>query len=77
MCAILAALVWLRHWQNIGRLIRGQEPKIGGKGYLGSHGSGPTPARPPTGSYDWGGRAGAALDETRLLKTRFRRRFNR
>jgi len=32
MCAILAALVWLRHWQNIGRLIRGREPRIGGKG---------------------------------------------
>jgi acyl phosphate:glycerol-3-phosphate acyltransferase len=29
MCLILAALVWLRHWQNIGRLIRGREPKIG------------------------------------------------
>ena len=31
MCAILAALVWIRHWQNIVRLIRGQEPKIGRK----------------------------------------------
>ncbi len=31
MCLILAALVWLRHWQNIGRLIRGREPKIGRK----------------------------------------------
>ena len=31
MCAILAVLVWIRHWQNIGRLIRGQEPKIGRK----------------------------------------------
>ncbi|MDX1575045.1 MAG: glycerol-3-phosphate 1-O-acyltransferase PlsY [Kiloniellales bacterium] len=31
MCAILGALVWLRHWQNIGRLIRGREPKIGRK----------------------------------------------
>ena len=31
MCAILAALVWLRHWQNIGRLVRGREPKIGRK----------------------------------------------
>ena len=29
MCLILAALVWLRHWQNIGRLLRGREPKIG------------------------------------------------
>ena len=29
MCLILAALVWVRHWQNIGRLIRGKEPKIG------------------------------------------------
>ncbi len=29
MCAILAALVWVRHWQNIGRLVRGREPKIG------------------------------------------------
>ncbi len=29
MCLILAALVWARHWQNIGRLIRGKEPKIG------------------------------------------------
>ena len=31
MCALLAALVWARHWQNIGRLIRGQEPRIGRK----------------------------------------------
>lgn len=31
MCAILAVLVWIRHWQNIARLIRGQEPKIGRK----------------------------------------------
>ena len=31
MCAILAVLVWIRHWQNIVRLIRGQEPKIGSK----------------------------------------------
>ncbi len=31
LCLILAALVWLRHWQNIGRLLRGQEPKIGRK----------------------------------------------
>ena len=31
MCAILAVLVWIRHWQNIGRLVRGQEPKIGRK----------------------------------------------
>jgi glycerol-3-phosphate acyltransferase PlsY len=29
MCLILAVLVWLRHWQNIGRLLRGREPKIG------------------------------------------------
>ncbi len=29
MCLILALLVWVRHWQNIGRLIRGKEPKIG------------------------------------------------
>jgi glycerol-3-phosphate acyltransferase PlsY len=32
MCLILAALVWVRHWQNIGRLIRGKEPKIGRRG---------------------------------------------
>lgn len=25
----LALLVWLRHWQNIGRLRRGEEPKFG------------------------------------------------
>jgi glycerol-3-phosphate acyltransferase PlsY len=31
MCAILGVLVWIRHWQNIGRLIRGREPKIGRK----------------------------------------------
>ncbi len=30
--AILAAFVWLRHRANIVRLIKGQEPKIGGKG---------------------------------------------
>jgi len=29
LCLILAVLVWLRHWQNIGRLVRGREPKIG------------------------------------------------
>jgi len=29
MCLVLAVLVWIRHWQNIGRLIRGQEPRIG------------------------------------------------
>jgi glycerol-3-phosphate acyltransferase PlsY len=29
MCLILAVLVWIRHWQNIGRLLRGREPKIG------------------------------------------------
>ena len=31
MSAALAALVWLRHVGNIGRLIRGEEPKIGRK----------------------------------------------
>ena len=30
--AIVAALVWLRHRANIVRLIKGREPKIGGKG---------------------------------------------
>ncbi len=29
MCAILAVLVWLRHHQNIARILRGQEPRIG------------------------------------------------
>jgi glycerol-3-phosphate acyltransferase PlsY len=29
MCAILAALVWFRHHQNLRRLIKGEEPKIG------------------------------------------------
>ena len=29
ICAILAVLVWIRHWQNIGRLLRGEEPRIG------------------------------------------------
>ena len=29
MSLILAVLVWIRHWQNIGRLVRGKEPKIG------------------------------------------------
>jgi len=29
--ALLAALVWIRHAANIGRLVRGQEPKIGRK----------------------------------------------
>ena len=31
MAAILAALVWFSHRQNIGRLLRGEEPKIGKK----------------------------------------------
>jgi glycerol-3-phosphate acyltransferase PlsY len=31
MTAILAALVWLRHRENITRLLRGEEPKIGKK----------------------------------------------
>ena len=26
---VIAAIVWLRHWTNIGRLVRGQESKIG------------------------------------------------
>lgn len=26
----IAVLVWLRHWRNIARLVRGQEPRIGG-----------------------------------------------
>ena len=29
ICALLAALVWWRHHQNIRRLIKGEEPKIG------------------------------------------------
>ncbi|MDX1423251.1 MAG: glycerol-3-phosphate 1-O-acyltransferase PlsY [Kiloniellales bacterium] len=29
MSLILAVLVWARHWQNIARLVRGKEPKIG------------------------------------------------
>jgi glycerol-3-phosphate acyltransferase PlsY len=29
LSAILAALVWLRHRQNIGRLLRGEEPRVG------------------------------------------------
>jgi acyl phosphate:glycerol-3-phosphate acyltransferase len=31
MTALLAALVWMRHHQNIRRLLAGQEPKIGAK----------------------------------------------
>ncbi len=31
MSAVLTVLVWLRHAANIGRLLRGQEPKIGRK----------------------------------------------
>ncbi len=31
LTAILATLVWIRHVGNIGRLLRGEEPKIGGK----------------------------------------------
>jgi glycerol-3-phosphate acyltransferase PlsY len=32
-CAALAVLIWVRHAANIGRLLRGQEPRIGaGKG---------------------------------------------
>ncbi len=32
MSIFLAILVWLRHHENIKRLMKGQEPKIGGKG---------------------------------------------
>ncbi len=28
-CALLGAFVWVRHWENIKRLVKGQEPKIG------------------------------------------------
>ena len=31
ICTIITALVWLRHKENIKRLIAGTEPKIGGK----------------------------------------------
>lgn len=31
VAAALAVLVWLRHWTNIGRLLRGRESKIGQK----------------------------------------------
>ncbi len=30
LSVFVAGLVWLRHWRNIGRLVRGREPKIGG-----------------------------------------------
>jgi glycerol-3-phosphate acyltransferase PlsY len=30
--AIVCALIWLRHRQNIARLLKGEEPRIGGKG---------------------------------------------
>jgi len=29
LAGLVAALVWLRHWENIARLLRGREPKIG------------------------------------------------
>jgi len=31
LAGFTAVLVWLRHWQNIVRLLRGREPKIGRK----------------------------------------------
>jgi glycerol-3-phosphate acyltransferase PlsY len=31
LAGFTAVLVWLRHWQNIARLVSGQEPKIGRK----------------------------------------------
>jgi len=31
LAAVLALLIWLRHKDNIKRLLRGQEPRIGGK----------------------------------------------
>lgn len=32
LAVAMAALVWARHWQNIGRILRGEESRIGGKG---------------------------------------------
>ena len=31
LIAVLAALIWIRHRVNIARLLKGEEPKIGGK----------------------------------------------
>jgi glycerol-3-phosphate acyltransferase PlsY len=31
LIAVLAVLVWIRHRVNIARLLKGEEPKIGGK----------------------------------------------
>lgn len=30
-CIAIAALIWFRHWRNIGRLLKGEEPRIGQK----------------------------------------------
>lgn len=30
LSVFIGVLVWLRHWRNIGRLVSGREPKIGG-----------------------------------------------
>jgi len=32
LALLIAALVWLRHKDNIKRLVTGEEPKIGSKG---------------------------------------------
>lgn len=31
LCALIAALVWIKHHENIRRLLKGEEPKIGSK----------------------------------------------
>jgi glycerol-3-phosphate acyltransferase PlsY len=39
LAGFTAVLVWVRHWQNIVRLLRGQEPKIGRKEKPGTNGN--------------------------------------
>ena len=51
----VTVLVWIRHHENIRRLLKGEEPKIGKKK--------PSPGEPPSGPTMTGHNGGPALDD--------------